>query len=215
MKQKIMLKALVLAAVSSLGLASAALAENTPTTSAVSSPDSLGLLGQTYAGLTYSYVHLDNSPVNAGQYGFEYNQPMTAGFDAIFNYDRTQNDLLAGDRAYGQSFDAALRAFSTAYSWGKPYLEAGVGYDWMKFAGMKDHSFAWIAGTGIEFQATSVLTITPFLRYAETNGFSDHHYVDYGVKANYWVTRRLALTAAIDRNDSQDMSYKFGFNVHF
>lgn len=175
----------------------------------------MGLLGQTYAGLDYSYVHLGNSPVSADRYSFEYNQPLTVGFDAVFNYDRTQNGLLAGDRGYSQNLDATLRAFNTAFTWGKPYVEAGLGYDWTKYSGVHDHSLAVIGGVGIEFQATTALTITPFLRYTELNGLPDHHLADYGVKANYWVTKQLALTAAISRNDSQDMSYKMGINVHF
>lgn len=210
-----MRQALVLVAASSLGFGMSALADSAPPPSATSSEPSLGLLGQTYAGVSYSYVHLDHSPVSADRYSFEYNQPLAAGFDAVFNYDRTQNGLLAGDRGYGQNLDATLRAFSTSYAWGKPYLEAGVGYDLTKFGGVNDHSFAWIAGTGIEFQATTALTVTPFVRYTETNGFADHHQVDYGVKANYWVTRQLAVTAGLSRNDDKDLSYKVGFNVRF
>lgn len=216
MKQKITLKSLLLVGAVSLGLAASVRASEGPTTaSAAPSAPSLGLLGQTYAGLSYSYLHLDSSPVNADNYGFEYNQPLNTGFDAVFNYDWTQPGLLAGDRAHEQNLSAALRAFSTSLTWGKPYIEAGVGYDWMKFAGAKDHSYNWIAGTGIEFQATKDLTITPFVRCTRATGYSDHDLVVYGVKANYWVTKQLAVTAGIDRNDSQDMSYRIGMNVRF
>jgi hypothetical protein len=215
MKQKIILKSLLLAGVASFGLVAASRAADPTLTAPVAPADSLGLLGQTYAGLTYSYLKLDSSPVNAASYGFEYNQPLNPGFDAVFNYDWTQSGAIAGDRARGQSLDAALRAFSASYSWGKPYLEAGVGYDWTKFAGVKDHSFAWIAGAGVEFQATTALTVTPFVRFIKTNGFADHNTADYGVKANYWITRQWAVTGAISRNDSQDMTYKLGVNVRF
>jgi hypothetical protein len=215
MKQKIILKSFLLAGVASLGLAASARADSTtdpaPAVSAVSS----GLLGQTYAGLAYSYVHLDTGPVSADRYSFEYNQPINAGFDAVFNYDRTQDGLIAGDRGYGQSFDAALRAFSTAYSWGKPYVEGGIGYERTKFSGLRDDSFAWIAGAGIEFQATTALSITPYIRYTRTDGLPDHNTADYGVKANYWLTKQWAVTGGLSLDDSRNLSYKVGVNVHF
>ena len=216
MKKKIILNSLVLAA-TALALTAAAradtVADTAPAVPTASAP--LGLLGQTYAGLSYSYVHLESSPVNADRYSFEYNQPLAAGFDAVFNYDRTQDHLLAGDRPYRQAFDGTLRAFSNAYAWGKPYLEGGLGYDWTKAAGLKDHSFAWIAGAGVEFQATPALTVTPFIRYERTNGFADRNTADYGVKANYWLTTQWAVTAALSRDDAQNLSYKIGVNCRF
>lgn len=211
MNQNITLKSLLLVAAAAFGLAASARADGNPPTAAAAD----GLLGLTYAGLSYSYQSLDRSPVNADSYGFEYNQPLNPGFDAVFNYDWTQAGLLAGDRAHEQNLAAALRAFGTSQSWGKPYLEAGIGYDWMKFAGARDHSFEWIAGAGIEFQAAPALTITPFVRYTRTNGYADKNTADYGVKANYWVTRQWAVTGGISRNDRQDMTYRLGANFRF
>ncbi len=215
MKQKIILKFLVLAGVTSLGLTAAARADTTTAAPPATVATDNGLLGQTYAGLSYSYVHLGTSPVSADRYSFEYNQPLSAGFDAVFNYDRTQDGLLAGDRGYAQNLDAVLRAFSPSYSWGKPYLEAGLGYDRNKYAGAKDDSLALIGGAGVEFQVTNALTLTPFVRYERTNGFADKNTATYGVKANYWLTRQWALSSAITRDDAQNMSYKIGFNARF
>ena len=209
MKQNIIIKSLILVA-SLAGLTAAARAADT-----ASSSGSLGLLGQTYAGLSYSYINLDSSPVNAESYGFVYNQPLNTGFDAVFNYDWTQSGVVAGDRAHERALDATLRAFSTTTAWGKPYIEAGVGYDWIKYAGAKDKSFNWIAGAGVEFQATSELTITPFVRWLRATGYTDHNAVNYGVKANYWVTKQVGVLASIDRSDDQDMTYKLGLNVRF
>lgn len=220
MKQKIILKSLLLSVMAATGLATSAFAggddPNAPAPAAAAAPVApvSGLLGQTYAGLTYSYDRLNASPVNADTYGFEYNQPLNPGFDAVFNYDWTQSGALAGERAREQQLAATLRAFTTR-SWGRPYVEAGLGYDWMKFAGAKDHSFLWIAGAGVEFQPLAELTVTPFVRYEQANGYADNHEVSYGVKANYWLTKQWALTGAVSRNDSQDMTYKLGVNVRF
>jgi hypothetical protein len=218
MKQHIITKSLLLSAVAALGLATSAFAGgdgDSAASSAAPAPATLGLLGQTYAGVSYSYLHLDASPVNASKYGFEYNQPLNPGFDTVFNYDWSQSGAIAGDRAHEQMVSAALRAFTASQTWGRPYLEAGIGYDWMKFAGTKDHSFVWIAGAGIEFQPTTELSVTPFVRYERANSYADPDLFNYGVKANYWLTRQWALTAEISRNDSQDMAYKFGVNVRF
>jgi opacity protein-like surface antigen len=218
MNQKTILKSFLLVAAAALGLAASAPADENPATTPpapAASASSLGLLGQTYGGLSYSRLSLHDSPVNADSYGFEYNQPLNTGFDAVFNYDWTQSGLLAGDRAHEQKLAAALRAFSTSQSWGRPYLEAGVGYDWLRFTGTRDHSFLWIAGGGVEFQTTPDLTITPFVRYERADRYSDKNNVTYGLKANYWVTQQWALTAQVDRNDSQDMGYKIGFNHRF
>jgi opacity protein-like surface antigen len=222
MNKKSILKSLLISAVTAAGLATSAFAggnePNTPAAApaptAAPSSGTPGLLGQTYAGLTYSYVHLNAAPVNADSYGFEYNQPLNPGFDAVFNYDWTQSGFLAGSRTREQQLAAALRAF-TAQGWGTPYIEAGAGYDWVKFAGVKDNSFVWIAGTGVEIQAVPALTITPFVRYEQANGHADNHELNYGVKANYWLSRQVALTGAVSRNDSQDMTYRFGVNIRF
>ncbi|HTL66970.1 MAG TPA: hypothetical protein VL200_04865 [Lacunisphaera sp.] len=216
MNKKNSLKACLLLAAATLGLAAAAPAAEEPTTPAAAPAGSGGLLGQTYAGLSYSYLRLDSSPVNADRYGFEYNQALNPGFDAVFNYDWTQTGRFGGDRAREQFLSAALRVFSTGWSWGRPYVEAGIGYDWMRLsAGVRDHSFAWIGGAGIEFQAAPNLTVTPFGRYQRLDGYGDKNLFTYGVKANYWLTHQWAVSAQLDRNDSQDMGYKVGFNYRF
>lgn len=214
MKQKIILKSLLLSAVAAAGLAASAFAGGDEPNTPAPVDLNTGLLGQTYAGLTYSYINLDAAPVNAASYGFAYNQPLKPGFDAVFTYDWVQSGPFAGDRAHEQQLGATLRAFASGV-WGRPYVEAGVGYDWLKFAGIKDHSFLWIAGAGIEFQPVSKLTVTPFVRYARATGYDDADEVSYGVKANYWINRQWALTGALSRNDSQDMTCKVGVNVSF
>jgi len=214
MKQKIILKSLLLSAVAAAGLATSAFAGGDEPNTPVPVGPNTGLLGQTYAGLTYSYINLDASPINADSYGFEYNLPVRTGFDAVFTYDWAQSGPFAGDRAHEQQLAATLRAFASG-GWGRPYVEVGAGYDWLKFAGIKDHSFFWIAGAGIEFQPVAKLTVTPFVRYDRATGYDDADEVSYGVKANYWINRQWALTGAVSRNDDKDMTYKVGVNVSF
>ncbi len=219
MNQNITLKSLLLVATAAFGLAATARAAegaaNAPATPPPAVTTADGLLGQTYAGLSYSFINLHHSPVNADSFGFEYNQPLNPGFDAVFNYDWTQSGVMAGDRAREQALSAALRAFSTNYSWGKPYVDAGLGYDWTKFAGVKDHSLAWIGEAGVEFQVAPAVSVTPYVRYSLTRGFDQQDNVNYGVKANYWVTKQLAVTVGLDRNNNHDMTYRLGANFRF
>ena len=175
----------------------------------------MGLLGQTYAGLTYSYLNLDGSPVNADNYGFQYNQSLNPGFDGILTYDYMQTGLVAGDRLNQQTIGGALRAFSTSYSWGKPYVEGGVGYSWTKFAGSHDNSLVWEGAVGVEFQVCPAFTVTPFVQYTDAPDLASGSTWNYGVKGNYWMNSQWSLTGGISRNDNQDNTFTIGTNFRF
>jgi hypothetical protein len=213
MKQTNIIKSLLVAA-SLLGLAAAARAQTTAA-APVPASGSLGLLGQTYAGLSYSYINLENSSTNAEGYGFQYNQALHAGLDGVLTYDWAQSGLVAGDRAKQQTLGAALRAFSTSYSWGKPYAEAGVGYTWTKFAGTHDNSFAWEAAVGTEFQVAARTTVTPYVQYSDAPDISGSGTWNAGVKANYWVNTQWAVTGGISRDNNHANTFTVGTNFRF
>ena len=113
MKQKNILRTTLLAVAGSLSFATAAVAADAASSAPMPASGSMGLLGQTYAGLTYSYVDLSRTSIHADDYAFELNQALTPGFDAVFNYDYAQTGLVLGDRPTDQNIGAALRAFST------------------------------------------------------------------------------------------------------
>ena len=209
MKQTINIKSLLVAA-TLLGFAATVRAQDpVPVTG------SMGLLGQTYAGLNYSYVNLDNSPTNADSFGFEYNQSLNTGLDGILTYDWTQTGVVAGDRVNGQTIGAALRAFSTSYSWGKPYVEAGVGYTRVKYAGTRESSIAWEVAVGSEFQVTAKTTVTPYVQYSDAPDLAGASTWDFGVKGNYWVNSKWAVTAGISMDDSKNSAFTVGTNFRF
>lgn len=209
MKQTIIIKSL-LAAASLLGLAATVHAQNTtPATGA------MGLLGQTYAGLNYSYIDYDKSPTNADSFGFEYNQPLNTGLDGILTYDWTQTGLVLGDRARQQTLGGALRAFSTSYTWGKPYVEAGAGYTWVRYAGNHDSSFAWEVAVGSEFQVAAKVTVTPYVQYTDAPDLAGSGTWNFGAKANYWVNTQWAVTGGIGYTDDHDAAFTVGTNFRF
>ncbi len=210
MKQKIIIKSLLLAT-AVFGLAAAARADDPRPAPPVPASGAMGLLGQTYAGLTYSYVDLNNTSAHADDYHFDYNQTLNTGLDGVFSYDLTQN----GSAAKQQAVTAALRAFSTSYSWGKPYVEAGAGYAWERIAGVKNNSLIWQTAVGAEFQVAPAVTVTPFVRYLGTPSLARHHEWDFGVKANYWVNSQWGVTVGLDRDDHQNTGITVGTNFRF
>jgi hypothetical protein len=216
MKQHNLLKNILLAATAALGLAGLARAggldtEPLESTTAVGQ----GLLGQQYASLTYAYIDLDEVSTHADNYTFGFNQPLRAGLDAVFAYDYTRTGLIAGDRLSQHAFTAGLRAFSNAYAWGKPYVEAGAGYARQKFAGMKDDSFVWGMGIGAELQVAPAFTVTPAIEYADAPDLAGNGTWTYGVKANYWIDSQWSVTGGIDRDDDQNNSFTIGTNFRF
>jgi hypothetical protein len=207
MKQKIIFKSLLLIAAAALGLP--AFADDSPLPAPAVS--TTGLLGQHYAGLTYRYINPDNSPSHTDDYRIEFNEPLNTGLDGVLSYDFLQT----GAPAKQQEIAGALRAFSPAYGWGKPYVEAGGGYAWNRVGGMKDNSFLWEVAAGAEFLVGPAITVTPFVQYKGTPDLARRSLWDFGVKANYWVTSQWAITGGLDRDDHQDTGFTVGTNFRF
>ncbi len=221
MKQNLPLKSILLAAALTLGLSASVRADDsTPVPSAsdlaanqVSSD--LSLLGQSHATLTYGYIDLDDTSADADRYAFEWNQPLADGFDAVFAYDYAQSGVIAGSRVKQHTLAASLRAFSTAYSWGKPYLEAGVGYVWNRFVGVREDSWLFGIGAGVEFQVLPRATVTPYVQYADAQELPGSDTWTYGVKGSYWLDRNWALTAGFSRDSEQNSEFTVGTNFRF
>jgi hypothetical protein len=210
MKHTTILKSLMLAATLT-GVAAMRAGEPTP----VPASGTMGLLGQTYAGLTYSYVNLDSSPANADNYEFQINQALNAGLDGVLSYNFMQTDPVAGSRLNQQTISGALRAFSTSQPWGKPYIEGGVGYTRVKFAGARDNSATWEAAVGAELQIAPAVTVTPYIKYQDAPDLAGGSTWNFGAKANYWVNSQWSVTGGINRDDNQNTGYMIGTNFRF
>ena len=216
MKPNRLLKTLLISAAAAFSLAAFARADVSPDREPLEATTAVGqgLLGQQYASLTYSYIDLD-APTHADNYSFGLNQPLNTGLDAVFSYDYTQTGLIAGDRLSQHAVMAGLRAFGNSHSWGKPYVEAGAGYAWQKFAGSRDNSFVWGVGAGVELQLAPAFTLTPSVEYADAPDLAGSGTWTFGVKANYWIDSQWSVTAGIDRDDDQNTSFTVGTNFRF
>ncbi|WP_438480558.1 hypothetical protein [Oleiharenicola lentus] len=215
MNKNTILKSLVTAAALSLTMVASAQSQRAAEAAPSITSDGQGLIGQTYAGVTYSYINIEDSSVHADSYGFQYNQGLSSGLDGRLTYDYTQSGKISGTRIKEQTFGAALRAFSNAYSWGKPYIEGGAGYIWQKYANVKDDSFYWQVSGGVELQLAPAFTLTPFVQYADAPDLGSEGVWNFGAKANYWVNSEWAVTAGIVRDDDKNTTYTLGTNFRF
>ncbi len=208
------LKFLLVATALTLGLAVHA-DDALPAEKAAPVAGNVGLLGQVYATLTYNYINLDATSVHADKYSLSVNQPLAFGLDGMLGYDYSQTGNIAGFRQRQHTLSGALRAFSTSYNWGKPYVEAGIGYVSSRYAGNGDDSFLWEVASGVEFQVAPATTVTPYIQYLDTPGLPGGGKWNFGVKANHWVTSQAAVTVGIERDSDQNMMFTFGTNFRF
>ncbi len=216
MKKNHLLQTLLAGAVLAIGLAGPARGDDTVVgTSPATAGTSLSLLGQKFGTLSYSYINLDNTSVHADNYTFEVNNPLSFGLDGVFAYDYTRSGSVAGSRVRQHALTAALRAFSTSYNWGKPYVEAGVGHAWSRFGGARDNSFLWEAGVGAEFQVSDRAVVTPYVQYVDAPDLPGDGVFNFGVKGSYWVDARWAVTAGFEMDDEQNSAVTVGTNFRF
>lgn len=219
MKQQLPLKTLLLAAACAAGFLASARADDSKIAVGEPAPvtANLSLLGLTHGTLTYSRINLDDTSVDADRYALEINQAVADGLDARLGYDYlSTGNFAAGAHMTQHTLVAGLRAFSTAYGWGRPYVEAGVGHAWNRFAGSRDNSLVWEVGAGAEFQVAPRATVTPYVKYQDLPGLAGAEGTwNFGVKGSYWVDSRWAVTAGIARDDNQNTTFTVGTNFRY
>lgn len=211
-------KSLLLAAACVLGAAAPGFASDDPAVVA-STPKadtgSRGVLGHNLAALGFSYVDIDNSNVDATALNLTLNQGLRTGVDTLFEYNYLRSEETGAGRITEHKLNFGGRAY-TNYNGFKPFVDGGIGWVWQKAPfGLSDNSFLVFASVGAEFQATPELTITPAVRYWYATKSSMGDVWDFSVKANYWVSEKLAITGKLGIDDEQNMEYGLGVNFRF
>jgi hypothetical protein len=145
----------------------------------------------------------------------EYNQPLNTGFDLNLGLGDAWSSRLAGTRTHQKDLDASAIAFLPDLSWGRPFIGVGAGWVWTKTAGTRDNSFLWSLDTGVEFQVTRELSLTPLVSFTDTTSIHRENKVAYGVKANYWLTSQWAVSGAVMRDNMVNTTYSVGMNYRF
>lgn len=215
MKNVTSFKTLILAGAVALGLATAAVAGEGPAAASAPVSPGRGLLGQNYVNLSYSFVDLQGTSLDAHSFGFELHQNVQEGIDTLLEYNYLRSEPFAGGHITQDSLVAGGRAFTSFHGF-KPYAEAGLGWVWQRAPlGFSDNSFAYFAGVGAEFQVAPDVSVTPFVRYLDGTKSSFDHEWDYGVRANWWATEKIGLTAGVIRDNSRNMEYNIGVNYRY
>ncbi len=80
---------------------------------------------------------------------------------------------------------------------------------------MSDNSFLYSFDTGVEFQATRELSITPFVSYTDATSLHVNNKWGYGVKAHYWMTDQWGVAGALGRDNKSNMTYSTGVTFRF
>jgi opacity protein-like surface antigen len=217
MTKKITIRTLLLAAVAASGFAVSSFAQSTVASVPAPTADTgKGLLGQSYVGLDYGYTQLHSSSVaNIQGFNFEYNQPLSTGFDFNLGLGDAWSSQFGGTRARQQSVAGHAIAFIPDLSWGRPFIGVGAGWIWAKAAGERDNSFLYTADTGVEFQVTRALSITPVVSFTDASSLHVNNKWGYGVKANYWVTDQWGVSAGIGRDNMVNTTFSVGTTFRF
>lgn len=219
MKQNTNLKSFVLAAALALGAAASASAQSAN----VAVPDTAdattagGLLGSRYTQIEYNYTDLNGTgPNHAHGFGLTYNQSLTSNLDLSVAYDWARAKYF-GARATGQVAEVGATAYTTV-QWGRPFATAAIGWDWTKVASIRDDSFQYRVGVGMEFLPAPRLSVTPFANFIRATGYDANEY-EYGVSATYRVTNSWSITARGQyesvESGSDSSEYSLGVNYHF
>jgi hypothetical protein len=210
MKLKINLKTLVLVAAGSLGLVTTAAAQSMPAATSAGG----GLLGQNYVGAEFTYVHYDKGLPQVGRdYGLTFNQALTTGLDLGVSYDYLRATQ-AGVSFRGNTASLDLTGY-TDLGWGKPFLAGSGGWTWVNNGSVKQHSYAYAFTTGVEIPVGTSVAVTPFVSYAAAPKIAGVHDWNYGVKANYRVSKEWSTSFTVSIDNEKDMGYAIGVNYHF
>lgn len=160
---------------------------------ATTSPQPVGLLGQTYSEFSYGVTDIHNYSKDQQNLGVAANVPVAPYLDlgGAYGYSWIRgvghtNSVAGGATAY------------TTFKGVKPFVGAAVGYEWDNAYGSRDDAATWGFAAGVEIPV-SVVTITPRIVYADDfNGRSTStQQWTYGVEGNYWVTKTAAVFADV------------------
>ena len=149
-------------------------------------------------------------------FSLAYNQPVAAGWDFNADYGWARAEAY-GVKLTQQKLDLGVTAFAPL-EWGKPYAQVLGGWVWQKGGGIRDSSFAYTLGTGVEFQVAHAFTLTPFVNFVRATGFNSSEF-DLGAKAAYRLSKEWSLTARVQydavQHSSDAMEYALGVAYHF
>jgi hypothetical protein len=177
---------------------------------------SAGLLGQTYTGGEFAYIHhVENDPRTQRRYGFVSYRPLGElgpQVDSAFRYDYIRSSA-AGLTHHEHDVSATLLRYWVQEN-AKPFVHADLGWAWQKFGGSSDSSFLYRVGAGVELGLKPRLAATPFLNYRETRSF-DQRAWNFGLKVAYRMQQQWSSSLTVQVDDSSNVEYTVGLQRRF
>lgn len=217
MKTIISCKSLTLALAALAVLAGPARALDNPAAQvpAVVADRPTGTLGQSFVSLGYGFANLDHTDTNLHAFTADYNRAVEDGLDTYAQVTLARSSSYAGGRYQDRGFAFGGRFYQN-FEGVKPFFDAGIGWTWAKGpAGWKHNSFVWQGTLGVECPVAKGVSVSPYVQYRDRTSFADGDRWNYGVKGNYWVNERTAVTAAIERADGEGWEYRVGVNFRY
>ncbi len=191
------------------------------TSIAQTASNSTGLLGTRYVEYSFGGQDIAQLKPNLYSLGASVNAPLVPGaFDvgASYEYSWIRG---SGLRGHSNSF-GGYGTFYTALAGVKPFVGAGVGWQWSRTRGFGgDDQGVWGAAVGVEIPA-GAFTLTPRIGYGDDfeSSVNSSQQVTYGVDANYWVNAKTAVYGAVSFTDVRASSleswnYEVGVRLKF
>lgn len=179
--------------------ASVSIAQTTTTTEAAP----VGTLGQSYTEASFGVSDIKHTSKNQYDLGIAANVPVSPYLDLGAGYDYAW--MHKDGHANALTSDATLY---TTINGVKPFVAAGLGYEWVSAPGFRDNEALWNVAAGVQIPV-SIVTITPRISYTDdfrTPSRSSQQ-TAYGVEGNYWVTKQAAVFAGVDYVDVRNSSF--------
>jgi hypothetical protein len=211
MKIQTSIKSAVCAAAILFGATAVAKAQFVP-----SADFTAGLIGQTYTGLEYDYVHRTSGPSRAvHHYAFVSNLPLPElkNTDGAFRYDYTRQSA-AGMLSHQHEIAMAFTHFVSQGDL-KAFFEGDIGWAWQRFGGDgSQDSFVWRAVAGVEFPVAPRVVLTPYISYKEASQLEENVW-NFGAKVTRRLHRDWSGTAGLAFDDDRNVYWSLGLQRRF
>jgi hypothetical protein len=156
-----------------------------------------GLLGREYVGADFTYTDYTGSRLEKARGGSaEFNQPLSAKFDAGFGYDYVRTTA-TNYSVNGNAVRASLLTYNHT-EYGKAYFAGTLGHAWDRIkvpgAATRENGAFWAVRAGYEVPVTDRTAINAGLGYTDAfNGRTTRNEtIEYRIEANHWFAPTLA-----------------------
>ena len=174
----------------------------------------VGLLGQSFSEIHVGASDIKNFSKDQYGLGVAANVPVTPYLDLGAGYDY---GWIRGI-GHANTVNGTATAYTT-FNGVKPFVSAGLGYQWTRAYGNSDDQGIWGGAVGVEIPVAS-FTLTPRIAYVDDFEAprKSSQQTTYEVEGNLWVTKTAAVFASVgytDVNRTSDDSWNYTVGARF